>query len=419
MYNPFMNLDTFKNQKIVLLGKSRAFSAEEFCGQLDVHKITLLNEVDEDVVWLIEGRMMTPYEQNEVERLYEKGGYRFIDIDIFEKMLAQEIQENILLMALKLSGDKQRLKAFLQNRYIQDGLFFKLLSMYKYNGEDFFENDDNRDVTAALISRFYTNIERNHNVQYATTGLFHLVEQTTNPELLEAIASLEPVKLHPKLLAHIAMKEATPKKVLKKLLVDGEAAVLEAMAYNSALDSALIISLLEKGEEFGPIIAQNISLNEEKYTLLENYSVDLALNETLTLSMQKQLFALGDTQVNLALAHNPNLSLELAKKLLTCKDENITKALYSSVSEENFLVKGFAHKVHHPSLAKNPATPRELLEQLYAMGEEMILQSLASNSNTPVEILYQLQLDARFERYVKTNEAFGKHIQSQNIGWLL
>ena len=44
--------------------------------------------------------------------------------------------------------------------------------------------------------------------------------------------------------------------------------------------------------------------------------------------------------------------------------------------------------------------------------------ALAKNESTPIELLYQLQLDSRYERAVKTNAGFGKHIQTQNIGWL-
>jgi hypothetical protein len=58
----------------------------------------------------------------------------------------------------------------------------------------------------------------------------------------------------------------------------------------------------------------------------------------------------------------------------------------------------------------------ELLKKAYENGQYH--ESLAQNENTPVEILYQLQLDSRYERYVKTNAAFGQHIQSENIGWL-
>ena len=47
-----------------------------------------------------------------------------------------------------------------------------------------------------------------------------------------------------------------------------------------------------------------------------------------------------------------------------------------------------------------------------------MLTALAKNRNTPAELLYQLQLDKRLERYVMENPGFGEHIQRENIGWL-
>ena len=47
-----------------------------------------------------------------------------------------------------------------------------------------------------------------------------------------------------------------------------------------------------------------------------------------------------------------------------------------------------------------------------------VLLALAKNENTPVDVLYQLQLDSRLERSVKENPSFGKHIQTDNIGWI-
>jgi len=43
--------------------------------------------------------------------------------------------------------------------------------------------------------------------------------------------------------------------------------------------------------------------------------------------------------------------------------------------------------------------------------------ALARNEATPVELLYQFQLDSRLARAVKENASFGKHIQRDNIGW--
>ena len=421
MYNLTMKLAEFKNQKIVLLGKSRAFSDEEFRGQLDVHGITLVDEVQEGVKWIIEGRMMTPYEQNKVDELYETGLYSFVDIEPFEKMLSQEIQESTLLMSLKLSGDKERLKVFLQNIHIQDTLFFKLLAMYRWNKEDFFENDDNRDVTAALISRFYKNIERNHNVQYAPTGLFHLVRQTDDPRLLEAISQLEPLSLHPKLKAEIASHTATPKKVLQKFVKEKDDAVLEAMAYNPSLTTEIVKELLEN-QYLAKIIAQNITLNEELFSLLEVYGEDLAYNDSLDDTMQTELLEKNDEAIALALAHNINLTCKHAKELLSLENDAIQEALFEHFSGDiSLLQEGYKDEKNHLALAKNKATPQEILTALYDEGRGLavVLEALAQNENTPIAILYQLQLDARFERFVKTNEAFSQYIQSQNIGWLL
>jgi hypothetical protein len=59
-----MNLDRLKDKTILLLGKSRAFSEEEFASQLQFHHISLAKEPNDEVQFILEGRMMTPYEQN-------------------------------------------------------------------------------------------------------------------------------------------------------------------------------------------------------------------------------------------------------------------------------------------------------------------------------------------------------------------
>ncbi|MDQ1245158.1 MAG: hypothetical protein QG565_1499, partial [Campylobacterota bacterium] len=202
-----MNLEELKNKTVLLFGKSRAFSSDEFESQMRFHKIGIAKEYSEDVAVVVEGKMMTPYEQNASSTLYEQYGaaLEFISIDVLEKELAKHIDADTLMMSLKLSHDKERLKSFLKNSMISDALFFRLLNMYKWGGEDFFENDDNRDVSAALILRFYENIEPNHNVQYATTGLMHLVSQTKSTQLLKAISLLEPIKQNPKIQYAIAM----------------------------------------------------------------------------------------------------------------------------------------------------------------------------------------------------------------------
>lgn len=414
-----MNLQDLQDKTILLLGKSRAFSENEFVSQLQFHKITLTQEMNGGVVLILEGRMMSPYEQNSSDELYEQKKYTFMNIDIFENLLAQEIDNNTLLMSLKLSNDKKRLKSFLQNNYIDDTLFFKLLKMYSFGGEDFFENDDNRDVSAALIGRFYKNIERNHNVQYATTGIYHLIAQTENAQLLEAIAQLEPTQKHPKIMKALALHVKIPKSVQKIFLKKGDATLQEAMAYNSHLDKSIARALI-KNENLAAVVAQNIQLDEELFAMLSVYKTFLAANETLSEAMQESLFSLNDATIHLALAMNKCLHSTLCYRLLHVKSESINKAIYAnSATPLEVLETAYKEGIYNEDLSANSTTTQTILEELSYSEDEKILYNLAKNENTPVEVLYQLQLDSRFERAVKTNEAFGKYIQSQNIGWLV
>ena len=387
-----MNLKELQNRSIVLFGKSRAFRDEEFDSQMLHHKIRVLKEYDESVSLVVDGRMMTPYEQNESERLYETKDIKFMSIDELELELAKEIDEDTLLMSLKLSHDKERLKAFIQNSMISTKLFFRVLKMYSWGEEDFFENDDNRDVSAAFISRFYENIERNHNVQYATTGFIHLVAQTKDAELLREISTLKPLAFHPKIDRAIAMSSFCDKKLQNRLFKRGDKNILEALSLNKNLDESLIEEFL-RDKTLGENVAKNIGLNAVLFERLKIYISALALNETLSLEMQEELFSLKNSDVNYALCLNNNLNVTLVEKLLSLKDEKIEDAIY-----------------------ENSATPIEILEEAYK--EEKNHLALAKNESTPIEILYQLQLDSRYERYVKTNAGFGKHIQTENIGWL-
>ena len=414
-----MNLETLHNETLLLLGKPRAFSEAEFAAQLEAHTIRVSKELQEDTKHILEGRMMTPYEQNLSDELYERGKYQFISIDEFEKALAAEIDDDVLLMSLKLSNDTERLKSFLQNSCVSDALFFKLLKMYKWQGEDFFENDDNRDVSAALIGRFYENIERNHNVQYATTGLIHLVSQTTNAQLLEAISALEPLKFHPKLAALLAQHPHTPQKVLQRFLKSENQELLEALSKNSSLEREIALELIEKEGTLVQNIAQIIELDAELFEILLPHAATLASNKSLDDVMQERLFDMQQAEILEGLAQNKKLSKVLQEKLMALQDETLTQLLLSNPALESSLLEAaYKDEKNHLALAKNTAVPQEILRQLYESGAEQILDALSRNSNTPVDILYQLQLDRRFERAVKTNEAFGKAIQSQNIGWL-
>lgn len=448
-----MDLKELENRSVLLLGKSRAFSDEEFEAQMKAHKISALKEYGDDVVLVIEGKMMTPYEQNESDKLYEEKELEFISIDNFEKELAKFIDDDTLLMSLKLSRDKTRLKSFLQNTTISDELFLKLLKLYSWSGEDFFENDDNRDVTAALILRFYKNIEQNHNVQYATLGLMHLLMQTRDEKLIEAVAMLEPLQKSLKsgekdanfvILKAIATHANTPKSVVKNFIkyaaseiltlfamrvhcdekVQNEiyetddVQVLEALSYNEGLNHAIALKMIE-AKQYEKNIAKYIRLDQKLFELLaKNYSQELAMNSSLSNEMQETLIEHHDELVNKALASNINLNEDVALKLLCQDDQDVKYAIYANTAAPvETLEEASANPLNHIALSHNEKTPKHILEMLSGSSDIKVLEGLAKNPSTPVEVLYQLQLDRRLERAVKENPAFGEHIKTANIGW--
>lgn len=388
-----MNLKDFQDKTILLLGKSRAFDEEEFSSFIKNNHITVVKEFCGDIALIVEGRMMNPYEQNTLEELYAQKKYEFASIDDLESALAKEIDGDTLLMSLKLSRNKERLKSFLQNSMITNELFFRLLTMYDWKREDFFENDDNRDVSAAFISRFYENIERNHNVQYATTGFIHLVAQAKDSTLLKAIASLEPLAYHPKIKAAIAMNKETDEELQKRFYKSNDEKILEALSMNENLSIELVHEFL-KDIRLGRNVAKSIKLTDELFDLLHTNIIDLATNETLTLAMQNKLLELKDKTVNLTLAKNNKIDASIIETLLKEENQLVNLALY-----------------------ENNSTPKHILQEAY--NNPLNHEALAKNENTPVEILYQLQLDSRYDRFVKTNAGYGKYIQTENLGWLV
>jgi hypothetical protein len=450
-----MNLEKLKDKKIVLFGKSRSFSMDEFMSQLKFHKIDLTSKFDESVVLVVDGKMMTPYEQNESDALYSErsGVVEFVSIDVLEKELAKQIDPNTLLMSLKLSRNKERLKSFIQNSMIDDELFFKLLKMYSWSGEDFFENDDNRDVSAAIIGRFYKNIERNHNVQYATSGFGHLISQSNNQELIEMIASLEPLQKSPKegmsdaninILFAIASHKSTPKSVLNtlikradreinryiamrddcdeeivtKLYDSMDESILEALSYSKNLSKVVVYNLV-KESLYATNLATNLELDGELFELfIEEYAIELAKNHSLLSLMQESLFQLNKESVDLSLAQNSFVDPKIVSKLLKRGSKRVLDEICkNSITSKEILQEAYKESSNYLSLSQNSATPADILLSLSQSGDSEILRYLAQNPSTPVEVLYQLQLDAKLARFVKENPAFGRYIQQENIGW--
>ncbi|MBV5349470.1 hypothetical protein JZU61_07480, partial [bacterium] len=310
-----MNYEEYTGKSVLLLGKTRSLNGVEFETLLKLHAMNVVKSFDDTVALIIEGKMMNPLELQESTRLYESHTVPIVDIGAIEKWLCGSIEPNRLLMSLKLSRDQDRLVDFLQNPYISDELFFKLLKLYDWQGEGLFDNDENRNVTAAIIGRFYQDLERNHNVQYAMSGLAHLVEKYGTRELITAISELSPIAKELKnsnesslkgVLDAMALHSATSESLLRVLLK--ERAYLLAHREPLALEQELLAlrdetigrslaqnrtlspsgaDLLE--QKYPELIASFYPLDEVRFERLTGNAVALASNNTLTASMQERL----------------------------------------------------------------------------------------------------------------------------------
>jgi hypothetical protein len=415
-YNARMNYDDLNGKSVLLLGKTRSLNNEEFETLLKLHGTALCKRYEEGVALIIEGRMMNPLELEESGRLYAMEAAPIIAIDPIEKWLCRSIEPNRLLMSLKLSRDKGRLVDFIQNPYITDPLFYNLLKLYDWQGEGLFDNDANRNVTAALIGRFYVDLGRNHNVQYAMSGLAHLIERYGNAELIRAVTELSPLAREIKnpsdrslvgVLDAIALHPDTPDSILQTL-ISGRSELL-ARRVPLSLEGELL-----KEEKLHPLLAQNESLSDEGVLRLEEqYGALLAAHIRLD-EMRFERF----WKYPAALASNPLLSEMMQERLIRTGREEVYRALASnSILQVKWSSHLYGLGGYAAELAGNPSLSSGILDALSQSKDPAILASLAANPATSIEVLYQLSLDRRFERSVKTNPTFGKHIQTHNIGW--
>lgn len=416
-YNARMNYGDLNGKSVLLLGKTRSLNPEEFETLLKLHGIALCKEYEEGVTLIIEGRMMNPLESQEAERLYAIDAAQIVPIDPIEQWLCSSIEPNRLLMSLKLSRDQERLVDFIQNPYITDELFFKLLKLYDWKGEGFFDNDSNRDVTAAIIGRFYEDLARNHNVQYAMSGLAHLIERYGNSELIQAIAQLAPLAREIKhsqnsslngVLDAIALHPDTPEPILRSLMAQRSELLVHRVPLS--LEAELL-----KEEKLHPLLAQNESLSYEGVSLLEaKQSHILAAH----IGLNEEWFDRFFRTYPVVLAFNPSLTETMQEKLMSMENKEVYRALASNtVLSPKWCRYLYDLGEYSVQLAANSSLPCEILEKLYQSDEPAVLGALAANPATSIDMLYQLSLDRRYERSVKTNPTFGNHIQTHNIGW--
>ena len=444
-----------KQANIKIFGKTKLFTIDELKNILTPLDIHLTDNVDK-ADWVVEGNAISMYDENILDTLEKKTVF----LKVFEQKLSSLIVPSSLLMSIKLSNNQDRLRSFLMNPHITDELFLSLFKLHNWKKEDLFGNNENRDVSAAFIERFYEDIERNHLTQLSPLGFLHLINRTSRAEVIEAIYSIGSVNAqvgddNPKntllnIQIALGLNPHTPEKILEKLLQNSKMDVKSSVASNTNLSLNLQKLASKKEPQIRLALVSNSGLSEELFfellndenaqiveTLLNTFIFDnenfkktltlldveklcfIANNNSLSTEMLHTLFLLNNECIELAIANNINLSSDDLNSLLVKESLNLLSNLATSQKLKDTQVQKLLllkNDEINSSLAKNIHLNKKVYEELYTLNRPTISEFLAKNTSTPIEILEQFQLDAILNRYVKENPTFTNAI-SQNIGW--
>ena len=440
-----------RGKSILFLGRLKHFTQEEVAIFLKQYEARLAEELDEDVAVVVESTMLTPLDEEVSYRVYQQKIPTF-RLDEFEKLYAQKITPDSLLMSLKLSNDQERLRRLLKNEAFDDAFYLRLFRLYDWKGEGVYESDENRDVTTTFVKRFYNPQQfMDPAMVYSPVTLMSIVAECEDGEVLDAM-------LHfPHYAIKISKQEKRPKTLKEIIALNpcAKATTLTALArfknqeidYFLAQNDSLPAPLQEQiygraNDEIKKMLTQNANLSDAIFDklLAENeeivsYLFVFAKIDTRRLEQikeHKHFSVLGDGEGieevlpqllemdNLALqkrlAENPLVKAKALEMIYEKYGDEVLEALCHNPNLPAIMIEKFAKDGKYDViLAANPATPREILTGYFHQNREDLNQSLASNPSLPIEYLQQLQLDPTLMNILSNNPTFTQNIL-KNLG---
>jgi hypothetical protein len=444
-------LTSSSGKQFLFLGREALFTQDEIARFLKKYDITMTSNLEENVVASIEHSTLNPIEDDISNDAYDAKMPSF-SLSEFEKKLSKEINDNELLMGIKLSNDQTRVFRLLGNENISEELFVKLLMMYEWHDEEEDDRDD-RDTIMYTLKR-YIDIKPNEaDLLYSYLTLRRLATEATNPKLLLALINFpnfsflirgkEKVTLR----ETIARNKYLDKEIILRLVSLKDKKVNVALAANSTMDISLLHNLLAKeDEQINESLSTNKSIDNIIFkTLLskEDRIVQLLL---LNQSIDSERLVLIDTQLlddNLfaTMGANEHLESDVIQTLISRECETLICHLASNVTlnaEELLVIYGkdaapsFANLAANPScsvgmlemfyekydnaavriaLAGNKSTKESTLRVLFDRDEFEIQQSMASNASVPLDILDILKVDTRLQNELAKNDIFVKEYE--------
>lgn len=445
-----------QNKNIFFSGRGEKIDKEELLKYFVQNEANIVEKIEEADT-IIQGYMTSSYDEDRFY-LLSKNGISVIPIQQIEKEFSQTIDIDSILLAIKISKEKQRVINLLKNRYFSDEIFIKILKYYNWESDGIYDSDDNRDVATAITARFCSLVETNHNIQHSPIGIYYTALETTNPKLLEAIFHMPKYSISDKnaqkdqpltLRQTVALNPNTPKPVLIQILKDNVFDELLFLALNNSLNKLLVdklynihskeiqinliksnninndqIELICADKELKKTLLKSIKLDDNIFTKLYNLKLSdveyiyFCSNPTLKEKQIDILFEKEIENANINLLKNKNCSLYFIEKFLKLNDKiyNITIAHNEKLNDDIFAQLSALNDFDVDiALSFNPSTPKTILKELYKKNQETLNTGLSQNKNTPIDILMQLQIDNKYSANVSNNETY-KEFSRNSLG---
>jgi hypothetical protein len=444
-------LATDKEKKILLLGREGVFTHKEVERFLKKFKVTITAEYSDDITAVVEYAKLNPIEDDISNMAYEQGKvlYRLSEL---EKILSGYINDDELLMAIKLTNDQERVFRLLGNENISDALFVKLLHLYVWDDEEDDSRDD-RDVIMHTLSR-YINIKPNEqDLLYSYLTLRRLATEVKDPNLLLALIGFpnfeflvrgkEKISLREtiarnsyidkmiiqkllsfrdtKINASLCANSATPLEILKTFVNSNEAHVLLYLASNRNIDQEIFEILLSKEEEVihELLRIQNITIQRLEAIKKRGFHRDLfavlGANRYLSEEVLEILLQSQNNTLISYLSANEQLSAKVLETIYERKIEESYIFLASNPSLPTDLLELLYAKNRKDifiSLALNVSTPEKILRKLFNKEDLAINRGLATNASLPMDLLEYLKIDTRLQNELAENPVFIKEYET-------
>jgi hypothetical protein len=442
-------LESSKGSKLLFLGQEGIFSKEERARYLKPYGVTAVDTIQEGVVGVIEHHRLNPVEEDISYEAYAQKipAYK---LTAFEQMLSEEIDDDALLMAIKLGNDQERLLRLLGNEHLSDVLFVRLLKLYRFH-EDDEDNRQDRDVIMHTLRR-YINIKPNEeDLLYSYLTLRRLATEATDPNLLEALLGFpdfsflvrgkEKVTLRQTIAKNPAVNDAlvrkllsfrdrgveqalagntsVPVEVLKVLFSRNDSDIDRALATNRSIDDALFGALLERDRETVALLLVRQPVDEARFgqilaaSLAPELFMLIGANETLSETVKTHLLESADDALFAVFAANPTFDASALEMIYQKDLEEVMAALAGNPKTPRWILQTLYEEDNTAAaLAANPATPQPLLEALFERNNFAINRALATNPSLPKALLSELMLDTRLQQELAQNPALAESFES-------